>query len=78
MVKNAVNVIKGSDVQNPFESRLDHLFKGYFLDGNSFAAKLKYCKGDTLVFEKRNGMRFLVDLSNLSGLYEIPPKSGGQ
>ena len=74
MLKNAPSIIKVSDNRNPFESRTGRLFKGYLLDGGSFAALLAYCKGDTLVFEKRNGMRFLVHIKDLKGLYEIPDR----
>lgn len=75
MLKNTPSNIKVPVNQNPFESRTERLFKGYLLDGGCFAAMLKYCKGETLVFEKRNGMRFLVHLRDLKGLYEIPPKA---
>jgi hypothetical protein len=80
MLKNELEMNKVSDRpnhQNPFESRVDHIFVGKFKEGTgSFAARLVYCQGDTLAFEKRNGMRFLIDLKELRGLYELPPKDG--
>jgi hypothetical protein len=77
MIENELDINKVSHGRNPFESRIDRIFVGKFKKGTgSFAGKLVYCQGDTLAFEKRNGMRFLVDLRELRGLYELAPKDG--
>ena len=77
MVENALDVNKVSPGRNPFESRIGHIFVGKFQQGNgSFSAKLVYCKRDILAFEYRDGKRFLVDLRELRGLFELAPKNG--
>jgi len=74
MSKNDVQSNKDCG-ENPFAERVGRIFKGKYRHGDgSFAAKLVATKNDTLIFEFKSGLRFLVDYTELAALYEVAPR----
>lgn len=71
MLNDAVQVVKDCGQPNPWESFLNKIVLVRPRYGHDFSSKLVQIRGDHLVFENRAGLKTIIHVDAIYGIFEV-------